>query len=110
MDVCFETENALEEAGKRKEGMTMVAKTVRIDNTEGLHLRPATNLCTLAQRYDCEVHFCIRNYHANAKSVLSVLAGMVKQGDEVTFECNGVDEQDALEAIVNLVERKMDLE
>lgn len=88
----------------------MVAKTVRIDNMEGLHLRPATNLCTLAQRFDCEVHFSVRNYHANAKSVLSVLAGMVKQGDEVTFECNGKDEQEAITAIVNLVERKMDLE
>lgn len=88
----------------------MVAKTVIIDNMEGLHLRPATKLCTLAQRFDCEVHFSVRNYHANAKSVLSVLAGMVKQGDEVTFECNGKDEQEAIAAIVNLVERKMDLE
>lgn len=88
----------------------MVAKTVTITNTEGLHLRPATNLCTLAQRYNCEVRFSIRNYHANAKSVLSVLAGMVKEGDEVTFECSGVDEQEAMDAIMGLVERKMDLE
>lgn len=40
---------------------------------------------------------------ANAKSVLSVLGACVKSGDEVEFCCEGVDEDEAMEAIIKAV-------
>lgn len=87
----------------------MVTRAVTITNAEGLHLRPATNLCKTAVSYDCDITFVIGNYHASAKSVLNVLAAKVKQGDEITLTCDGKDEQEAMEAIVALIERDMDL-
>ena len=87
----------------------MVPKTVTITSSEGLHLRPATNLCKVAVSYDCDVTFVIGNYHASAKSVISVLAAKVKQGDEITLTCDGKDEQEAMEAIMALIERDLDL-
>ena len=41
---------------------------------------------------------------ANAKSVLSVLGACIKKGDQITFVCEGEDEEEALKAMVEAVE------
>ena len=85
-------------------GGHMVSKTVAIKNPTGLHLRPAGNLCKEAVKYKCRVTFNYRNNVTNAKSVLSVLAACVKEGDEIELCCAGDDENEALENIVALIE------
>ena len=40
---------------------------------------------------------------ANAKSVLSILGACIRCGDEIDIHCTGEDEQEALEALVKLV-------
>ena len=75
----------------------MVKQKVTIGNPTGLHLRPAGLLCKAALRFEYE------NTTANAKSVLSVLGACVKCGDEIELICEGADEQEALEAITELI-------
>lgn len=82
----------------------MVSKVVRISNPTGLHLRPAGTLCQEAIKYDSNIVFKFKNTTANAKSVLSVLGACVKFGDEIEFQCTGKDEEEALAALVSLVE------
>ncbi len=82
----------------------MISKYIKIKNATGLHLRPAGILCKVAMEYDSKVTFAIRDNIANAKSVLSVLGACVKSGDELYFTCDGVDEQEAMEAMEKLVE------
>ncbi len=82
----------------------MVSRTVKIKNTTGLHLRPAGILCRVAMEFESKITFTIKDTTANAKSVLSVLGACVKNGDEVTFSCEGIDEDKALDAIVKLIE------
>lgn len=82
----------------------MVSQTVTIKNPTGLHLRPAGILCKTAMQFKSMVTFTFENTTANAKSVLSVLGACVKAGDEITFTCEGVDEADALTAMVAAVE------
>jgi len=82
----------------------MVSKVVKITNPTGLHLRPAGLLCQEAIKYDCNITFNLKSTSANAKSVLSVLGACVKFGDELEFVCNGHDEQEALDALVALIE------
>ena len=50
------------------------------------------------------ITFSFRENTANAKSVLSVLGACVKCGDEVEFVCEGIDEEEALNALVEAVE------
>ena len=50
------------------------------------------------------VKFLSRNNLTNAKSVLSVLGACIKCGDEIEFVCEGPDEEEALEAMIRLVE------
>lgn len=82
----------------------MVSHKIRIKNPTGLHLRPAGVLCKEALRFQSSVKFQYGNTLANAKSVLSVLGACVKCGDEITFICEGSDEEEALAEIVALVE------
>ena len=83
----------------------MVSQKVVIKNPTGLHLRPAGLLCQEAIKYNSKIVFNTKNNTtANAKSDLSVLGACVKCGDELEFECTGDDEEEALEALVSLVE------
>lgn len=81
----------------------MVSEKVTIKNPTGLHLRPAGILCKEALRYQSSVKFRFGNSTSNAKSVLSVLGACVKCGDEITFICDGPDEEKALADMVALV-------
>ncbi len=82
----------------------MVRAKVAIRNLTGLHLRPAGVLCNKALLYKSRIHFEMGNVSANAKSVLSVLGACVKYGDEIEFICEGEDEEDALKAMIQVVE------
>ena len=82
----------------------MVSRKVTVTNPTGLHLRPAGNLCKEAMKYKSMITFQFRDTTANAKSVLSVLGGCVKSGDEITLICEGEDEQEALDALTAAVE------
>ncbi|MBR1910360.1 MAG: HPr family phosphocarrier protein [Lachnospiraceae bacterium] len=82
----------------------MVSQRVVIKNPTGLHLRPAGILCKEAMKYKSLITFSFRESTANAKSVLSVLGACVKCGDEIEFVCDGDDESEALQALVNAVD------
>ena len=75
----------------------MVKAKVVIKNPSGLHLRPE------AIRYKSSINFHHRHTMANAKSVLSVLGACIKCGSELEFICEGEDEEEALAAIVKIV-------
>ena len=82
----------------------MVSAKIVIKNPTGLHLRPAGMLCKEAGKYHSTITFRFRSTTANAKSVLSVLGACIKSGDEVEFICEGEDEEQALSAIIKVVE------
>jgi phosphocarrier protein len=82
----------------------MVSQSVVIKNPTGLHLGPAGTLCKEAIQYKSLITFQFRDSTANAKSVLSVLGACVKSGDEIKLVCEGVDEKEALEHLVAVIE------
>ena len=82
----------------------MVSRKVVIKNPTGLHLRPAGILFKEAMQFKSLITFTFRDSTANAKSVLSVLGACVKYGDEIEFVCEGEDEQEALDTLVQAVE------
>ena len=82
----------------------MVSQKVIIKNPTGLHLRPAGILCKEAMNYKSLITFNFRETTANAKSVLSVLGACIKSGDEIELVCDGADEEQALAALVAVIE------
>ena len=82
----------------------MVSQKVVVKNPTGLHLRPAGILCKEAIQFKAHITFSFRDTTANAKRVLSVLGACVKSGDEITLCCEGEDEQEALNRLVEVIE------
>lgn len=78
----------------------MVSEKLVIQNESGLHLRPAGMLVSEANKFRSHVMMLHGEYKMNCKSLMSLLAFPVCPGDEVIIECDGEDEEQALERIV----------
>ncbi|MBQ0001237.1 MAG: HPr family phosphocarrier protein [Clostridiales bacterium] len=83
----------------------MISQKVKIINPTGLHLRPAAELCKLAMEYESNVTFRGAEGTFNAKSVLSVLGACVRRGDVIELTCEGPDEDDAIRALVESINK-----
>lgn len=82
----------------------MVSKKVKINEEAGLHLRPAGKLCNEAIKYKSKITMKSNNVNANAKSVISVLSACVRCGNEIEFVCEGEDEDEALAAMIDVIQ------
>lgn len=82
----------------------MIHQSVTVINPTGLHLRPAAVLCKKAMEFQCHVTFDFDHGTANAKSVLSVLGACVKRGDQIELNCDGIDEEEAMAALVDAIQ------
>ena len=65
----------------------------------GLHARPAGILAKQAKGYESKVTITKAGKSAEATRLLAVMARAVKQGEEVTVDVEGADEDKAVEEI-----------
>ncbi|MFD2368780.1 HPr family phosphocarrier protein [Brevibacillus sp. GCM10020057] len=82
----------------------MIRLTVEVSVSGGLHARPASVLVHLLNQHQSATKIIYNGKEANGKSILSVMALGVKAGDEITFEVEGTDEQQAAASIEQLFE------
>ncbi|MEG1947152.1 MAG: HPr family phosphocarrier protein [Lachnospiraceae bacterium] len=83
----------------------MVEKKVIVKNKSGLHARPATLLMQLCQKYESDITIFLGSKQINPKSIISILGGGIISGSEIVLRAEGMDEQEAVEAIVNLMDK-----
>ena len=82
----------------------MVSAQVTIHTPHGLHLRPAGELAEEALKYRCRVSLAHGDKEISAKSLLGILSLCIIQDTEITVVCDGMDEQEALEGMVQFIE------
>lgn len=82
----------------------MLARTLKIENETGLHLRPASRLVDEANKFRSHVMMTHGEYQINCKSLMSILAFPVCPGDKVTLVCEGEDEERAFQRILQLLQ------
>jgi phosphocarrier protein len=84
----------------------MQTVTVTVINEVGLHARPASLMVNLLKEYTSKIEV-YKNGNAEKKqiikSIFSVMALGAIYGDELTFEADGADEKEAIEAIEGFV-------
>lgn len=85
----------------------MISKKMIFRQEQGLHLRPATELCKIAMEYPCMITLQSKHKTVNAKSVLNILAASIRCGDEMEIFCDGEKEEEALEKIISFLEERM---
>lgn len=81
----------------------MIAADVTVINKLGLHARAATKLVTVASVFNAEVTLKRGAREINAKSIMGVLTLAASIGTELTVTTDGPDEEDALGAILKLI-------
>ena len=81
----------------------MISRETKIVNTIGLHARPATFFIQKANSFKSSVWVEKGDCRVNAKSLLGVLSLGIVKGTKVTIIADGVDEDEALVALTELV-------
>jgi len=82
----------------------MICQTVTVVNKLGLHARASAKLTKLAASYPCEVWMRRGERRINAKSIMGVMMLAAGKGSTLLIETEGEDEDEALAALVELIE------
>ena len=74
-----------------------------IINKLGLHARASAKLTQLASSFPCEVWLERNGRRVNAKSIMGVMMLAAAKGSTITIDTQGEQEDEALQAIQELV-------
>jgi phosphocarrier protein len=86
----------------------MIRTTLRIKSELGLHARAAAKLVKLASQFESDIKLSRLHgpQQVNAKSILGILLLAAAMGTELELAIDGSDEEDAMEALVELVKSR----
>jgi phosphocarrier protein len=88
----------------------MVEQTVVIKNRAGIHARPSAMLVQTAMDFRSNIYFEKGNDRINGKSIMGILTLGAAYGSKIRVIAEGEDEQTALEAMINLFNKKFEEE
>ncbi len=86
----------------------MVSTTITIINRLGLHARAAAKLVSTAAAYGSTVKVGYPDRMVDVKSIMAVMMLAASKGTDVQIIAEGDDEQAALDALCDLINRKFD--
>ena len=84
----------------------MLSRDVEITNKLGLHARASAKFTQLAGQFASDVFLARSGRRVNAKSIMGVMMLAASKGAKVSIEVDGSDENEAMQALVRLVEDK----
>ncbi len=84
----------------------MIQTPITISNTLGRHARASAKLTKLAGGYPCDVWISRGERRVNAKSIMGVMMLAAGLGTEVVLETSGEQEQEAMDALLALIQDK----
>ncbi|WP_221797556.1 HPr family phosphocarrier protein [Oceanobacter mangrovi] len=86
----------------------MVSTTITIINKLGLHARAAAKLVSTAAAFGSAIKVGYPNRMVDAKSIMAVMMLAASKGTDIEIEATGADEQAALDALCDLINRRFD--
>ncbi len=86
----------------------MLETAIVIKNKLGLHARAAVKFVNTANRFMAEVKIEKDGSEIDGKSILGILTLAATQGTEIILSVEGADDEAALKALVNLIDKKFD--
>ena len=84
----------------------MVKTEITISNKLGLHARASAKLTKWAGSFSCDVFMSKGDRRINAKSIMGVMMLAAGIGSVVELETDGPQEQEAMDALVALINDK----
>ena len=84
----------------------MIRNEITISNKLGLHARASAKLTKLAGSFPCEVWMSRGERRVTAKSIMGVMMLAAGIGTTVVVETDGAQEQEAMDALLALINDK----
>lgn len=88
----------------------MIKKVFKIQNKFGLHARPAALLVKTSGKFKSVINIAKDGVVANGKSIMGLMTLVAESGSEIEITVEGIDEEDAMRAIQELIENKFNEE
>ena len=82
----------------------MIKSELTIINKLGLHARATNKLVTTASRFDSKITLKAKGREVDARNIMQVMMLAASQGTEVELAADGPDEQEAIDALVALID------
>lgn len=87
----------------------MIEKEIVIKNQYGLHARPSASFVQVASQFESEIFLINDDKLANGKSIISLMVLAAESGARLTLRITGPDEEEAANALVNLIDNKFNI-
>ena len=88
----------------------MIETKITISNKLGLHARAAAKFVSTAAAFGCDIQAGKDGQMVDGKSIMSVMMLAASKGTELTLIFNGSDEQDAMQAMTQLINNRFEEE
>ena len=86
----------------------MLEREITISNKLGLHARASAKLVQELHAFQAHAFIACRGKEVNAKSIMGVMMLAAGLGTPLKLRADGADEEAAMNAMVDLFERKFD--
>ena len=87
----------------------MTSRTITLGSNDFFHARPAACIARAAMPFDSVVMVVLGTELANAKDALALMRLPHPQGAAIEFMADGADEEDALGAVLAVVQKDFGL-
>lgn len=84
----------------------MISCKLIVQNSLGIHVRPAGHIVNIASSAQSSVELVYSGQKVNAKSILNLMMLVIEPGSEVEFLINGSDERKVADELTELFNNK----
>ena len=85
-------------------GFAVTSRSVTVTNPLGLHARAAARFVHMASRFTSQIRVARDTRVMDGKSIMGILLLAAARGSTIVISAEGVDERDAVAALVALVQ------
>ena len=82
-------------------------KKIIINNSSGLHARPAALFVQIANKYNSEVILKKGIQEVNGKSIMGIMMLAAEHGSEIILQIEGDDAQEALKELEDFLKKEV---
>ena len=83
-----------------------ISRELVVANKMGIHARPAAMFVKVASKFDADVFVEKDGERVNGKSIMGIMMLAAEPGSEIILIIEGSDEQNAFEALSELIDNK----
>ena len=87
----------------------MQKREVNVTNPLGVHARPSAKIVQLASKFRSAVSLTLDGRTANARNIVAVMLLAAGAGSTITVETIGPDEREAMNALIDLISDRFEL-